>query len=88
MWCTEEEAELAAQGSAREDSALDMYLAAAALEGKRESVVTDYMLRILGMDVRPLLLLACRGFPGKPRLWHPSPTPDDACQCDHLCSTD
>ena len=58
MWLgADEEAEVAARekdGGVRSDSALDLYMKAAALEGKRESVVTDYMLRILGMDVSPL----------------------------------
>lgn len=55
VWA-EDEAELAANKGVREDSALDLYMRAAAMEGKRESVVTDYILRILGMDVRPTML--------------------------------
>jgi len=30
---------------------IDSFMAASALEGKRESIVTEYMLRILGLDV-------------------------------------
>ena len=30
---------------------IDSFMAASALEGKRESIVTEYILRILGLDV-------------------------------------
>ena len=33
---------------------IDSFMAASALEGKRESIVTEYMLRILGLDVSTL----------------------------------
>ena len=52
----EEEAEHAAArdgGNPKDPDALDTYLHAAAVEGKRESVVSDYMLHILGMNVSP-----------------------------------
>ena len=32
-------------------SGIDSFMAASALEGKRESIVTEYMLRIVGLDV-------------------------------------
>lgn len=35
------------------DPETDAYLKASALQGKRHSVVTEYMLRLLGLDVRP-----------------------------------
>ena len=47
---------MAASGAPREDSALEMYMKAAAMPGKRESVVTDYIVRILGMEVTPACL--------------------------------
>ena len=33
---------------------MDAFLKAQTLEGNNESIVTDYMLKILGLDVRPL----------------------------------
>ncbi len=35
------------------DPETDAYLKASALQGKRHSVATEYMLRLLGLDVRP-----------------------------------
>ena len=32
---------------------IDSFMAADTLEGKREAIVTEYMLRILGLDVSP-----------------------------------
>ena len=37
----------------RGDPETDAFLKASALQGKRHSVVTEYMLRLLGLDVRP-----------------------------------
>ncbi|KAK9797350.1 hypothetical protein WJX73_000657 [Symbiochloris irregularis] len=47
----EEEADVAAGGGNSDDKALESYMKAAALPGKRETVVTDYIIRILGMEV-------------------------------------
>ncbi len=33
----------------------DAFLKASALQGKRHSVVTEYMIRLLGLDVRPAI---------------------------------
>ena len=33
------------------DPVLDAFLKASTVEGKRESIVTDYMIRILGLEV-------------------------------------
>ncbi len=35
------------------DPETDAYMKASALQGKRHSIVTEYMLRLLGLDVRP-----------------------------------
>lgn len=37
----------------RGDPETDAFLKASALQGKRHSVATEYMLRLLGLDVRP-----------------------------------
>ena len=42
------------------DDDIDAFLKASALQGKRHSVVTEYILKLLGLDVSALL---CRSTP-------------------------
>ena len=55
-FCTDELAAMreAEKASGRKaDPAMDAFLKAQTLEGGDESIVTDYMLKLLGLDVRP-----------------------------------
>jgi hypothetical protein len=52
-----EEMRLAEKASGRKpDPAMDAFLNSQTIEGAKESIVTDYMLKILGLDVSLLLL--------------------------------
>ena len=45
--------DLEAKGGIHPDPEVDAYLKASAVQGVRKSPVTQYMIRILGLEVRP-----------------------------------